>query len=133
MFAFDTQSLLRNVPYKMFHTKEITALPRRWKKMPTAIGLSVCKIHIIFFCDGATKLCDGVTVVEVSRSHTPLDTDTLGTTPQTSDQLGSNSTKNIHKRRKSMHILENETTKPGTKPLQNYTSHRTARCFEVTT
>jgi len=62
MFAFDTQSLLRNVPYKMFHTKEVTALPRRWKKMSTAIGLSVCKIHIIFFCDGATKMCDGVTV-----------------------------------------------------------------------
>jgi len=133
MIAFDTRSLFPNVPYKMVHTNEITALSRRWKMMPTAIGLPVSKIHIIFFCVGAAKCVMGWLFVEVSRSHTQLDTDTLGTNAPISDQLVTYPTNTIHKKRNSFHILEYKPAKPGTKPLQIYASHRTASGFDVTT
>jgi len=49
MFVFDTHSLFRNVPYKMAHTTETTALSRSWKKTPTAIREAVSKLYVTFF------------------------------------------------------------------------------------
>jgi hypothetical protein len=133
IIAFKTCSLFWNVPYKRVYTTETTALSRSGKKTPTEIRVCGSNIYVILSVVLQPNWGLGWLFVEVSRSHSVKHRQNRW---DFSKQVTSPSQRPLptqHKRPRSVLLSVSEPATPGKKPLQVYSSDRTASRFDVIT
>jgi hypothetical protein len=56
VFAFNTNNVFENLPYKRTHRTERIAQLRSWKKTQTALRSSVSKLYVTVLCGDTAQL-----------------------------------------------------------------------------